>query len=79
VKGLSSTLPDELLAQASVLREIHNYGVHPGPEKDELERWFSEESCGLLVLDAHNYLVRLSGALEQAIEQGPPADATAKG
>jgi len=78
VKGLSSTLPDELLAQASVLREIRNYGVHPGPEKDELERWFFEEACGLLMLDAHTYLARLAGAVEQAIEQDRPAGATAK-
>jgi hypothetical protein len=59
----SATLPDELLANASLLRELRNYGVHPAKSRDDLERYFAEEECGLLLLRTHNYLVRLAGAV----------------
>jgi hypothetical protein len=70
VKALARTLPDELLAHAAVLREIRNYGVHPRETRDDLERWFTEDACGLLILDTHHYLTRLAGAVEVAVRAG---------
>jgi hypothetical protein len=66
VKGLAKTLPDELLAHAAVLRELRNYGVHPKRTRDDLERYLGEEPGGLLVLETHNYLTRLLGAIDEA-------------
>jgi len=57
-------MPDELLATASLLRELRNYGVHPLKVRDDLERYFNEEACGLLLLRTHNYLVNLAAAAE---------------
>jgi hypothetical protein len=70
VKALARTLPDELLAHAAVLREIRNYGVHPREIRDDLERWFTEDACGLLILETHHYLTRLAGAVEVAVRAG---------
>jgi len=64
------TLADELLAQASVLRAIRNYGVHPSAIRDDLERYFTEEACGLLILTTQNYLTRLASAVSVATEGG---------
>ena len=64
------TLSDELLAQANVLRAIRNYGVHPAAIRDDLERYFAEEACGLLILTTHNYLTRLASAVAVATEGG---------
>lgn len=50
----SATTPDELLANAALLRELRNYGVHPAEVRDDLERYFGEEECGLLLLRTHN-------------------------
>jgi hypothetical protein len=61
------TLPDELLAHAGILREIRNYGVHPREIRDDLERYFSEEACGLLLFETHHYLTALAGAAEEAV------------
>ena len=70
-KGVGSfTLADELLAHASVLREIRNYGVHPANVRDDLERFFTEEECGLLILNTHHYLTSLAGAVRVAMESG---------
>jgi hypothetical protein len=68
-KAGSPTLPDELLANASLLRELRNYGVHPVKVRDDLERYFHEEECGLLLLRTHNYLVRLLAAVDAAASQ----------
>lgn len=68
VKGNVPTAPDELLAHAVLLRELRNYGVHPAEVRDDLERYFAEEECGLLILRTHNYLVRLARAVRQALE-----------
>lgn len=65
------TLPDELHSQAALLREIRNYGLHRGPEKDELERFFNEDACGLLILSTHNYLVRLGRAIGALVASTP--------
>lgn len=66
----SRTMPDELLANASLLRELRNYGVHPVNVRDDLERYLNEEECGLLLLRTHNYLVRLSAAVDAAVAGG---------
>lgn len=66
----SATMPAELLANAALLRELRNYGVHPAKTRDDLERYFNEEECGLLILRTHNYLVRLASAVRQAIAKG---------
>jgi hypothetical protein len=58
------TMPDELLANAALLRELRNYGVHPVKVRNDLERYFNEEECGLLLLRTHNYLVRLAAAVD---------------
>lgn len=50
----------------------------PPPEKPEKHGGtpsFNEEECGLLLLRTHNYLVRLSSAIEEAIAE---ADAASK-
>jgi hypothetical protein len=66
----SPTLPEELFANATLLRVLRNYGVHPAEQRDDLERYFNEEECGLLLLRTHNYLVRLSSAVEAAVQGG---------
>jgi hypothetical protein len=70
-KAGAPTMPDELLANAALLRVLRNYGVHPVEQRDDLERYFNEEECGLLLLRTHNYLVRLSSAVDAAL-QGEP-------
>lgn len=60
VKDLPRSLPDELLSTASLLRGLRNYGVHPRATEDHsLERHFTEETCGLLILNVRSYLARL--------------------
>ena len=66
-KAGAPTMPDELLANAALLRELRNYGVHPVHVRDDLERYFNEEECGLLLLRTHNYLVRLLAAVEAVL------------
>lgn len=67
VPGLGATI-DELYARASFYRDLRNYGVHPALTRDDLERYFSEEECGLLILGTHRYLVRLTKAVRAALE-----------
>lgn len=55
-------IADELVAQANVLREIRNYGVHPGPPMGDLEKYFNQTECCMLLLSLHRYLVRLADA-----------------
>ena len=71
----------ELHAQASLLRELRNYGVHPAGEiEDDLERWFEEETVGLLLLQTRHYLLELAQAVEtlshqRVVEPGLPTQA----
>jgi hypothetical protein len=60
------TLPDELLAHAALLRDIRNYGVHPRETRDDLERWFTEDACALLIRQTHHYLTLLASTVEEA-------------
>jgi hypothetical protein len=53
----------ELVAHASLYRELRNYGVHPRTTSDlRLEKYFSEEACGELLLMTHHYLASLTSA-----------------
>jgi hypothetical protein len=72
----SSTLPDELLANAGLLRALRNYGVHPVKTRDDLDRHFNDEECGLLILRTRNYLAGLAGAVREAIAKGPTSPET---
>jgi hypothetical protein len=47
--------------------------------QDDLERWFTEETCGLLLLQTHHYLTRLVGAVEAAAALGDPVDDQGEG
>lgn len=55
------TLIDELVSFASLLRRMRNYGVHPkGVDDAAVERYFNDETCGVLLVENHDYLVRLA-------------------
>lgn len=58
-KGQGPTV-DEVLAHASYLRDLRNYGVHPfgDPELGQ-EDAFAEPGCMLLIMNTHRYLARL--------------------
>lgn len=59
---------DELVSQASLMRQLRNYGVHPrGNETDYLERYFNESGAGLLLLETYSYLQRLDAAVERTL------------
>ena len=57
----------ELVAEATVLRDLRNYGVHPAKEDQHLERWFEEDTCGLLIARMYRYLRQLAGALDALV------------
>jgi hypothetical protein len=61
---LRRTTADELVAEATVMRELRNYGVHPAQEDAHLERWFEEDTCGLLIARMYRYLRQLTRALD---------------
>lgn len=55
------SLLDELVSFASLLRRMRNYGVHPkGVDDAAVERYFNDETCGVLLVENHDYLVRLA-------------------
>jgi hypothetical protein len=55
---------DDLASTAALLRDLRNYGAHPRPDDTtHLERYFSEAPATVLLLETHNYLTRLSGAV----------------
>jgi hypothetical protein len=61
------TLPEELVSTATLMRDLRNYGVHPRAIEDEsLERHFTEETGGLLILNVRSYLARLIKSVELA-------------
>ena len=64
---------DELHAQAALLRQLRNYGVHPRPdETDHLDRYFSDSGAALLLMETYTYLTRLSDALATRLESEDP-------
>jgi hypothetical protein len=70
VKG---TVADELFSQATLLRELRNFGVHPrvAPRADLME-YFTEEGCGLLIMMTRRYLQKLSDVARRTIEHHAP-------
>jgi hypothetical protein len=73
-KNLGKTVPDELHSHASLMRAIRNYGVHPRPgqTEKELERFFTEAGCGLLLLNARQHLKTLSDSVTELLRQQSP-------
>lgn len=58
------SVADDLLSTAALLRELRNYGAHPRADGTaHLERYFTEAPATVLLLEAHSYLTRLSGAV----------------
>lgn len=56
----------ELLAHAGFMRDVRNYGIHPRPaEREQLERYFTEETCAYLILTSYHHLRRLGDLAEQ--------------
>lgn len=52
---------DEIVSFSSLLRRMRNYGVHPkGVDDAAVERYFNDETCGLLLVENHDYLVRMA-------------------
>lgn len=61
----------ELHAQAALLRQLRNYGVHPRPEaKDHLERYLTDSGAAILLMETHTYLSRLADAVAVRLEAG---------
>jgi hypothetical protein len=58
---------DALSTFARLMRDIRNYGVHPRQQADgDIEIYFAEDKCGLLLLEAHRHLKRLAEITAQA-------------
>lgn len=67
------TVIDELVAQAALLRQLRNYGVHPrSGETDHLERYFTDSATALLLIEGYSYFIRLADAVTArlAMESG---------
>jgi len=59
------SMTNELLAHASHLRDLRNYGVHPAADQDPGQAHaFTELGSTLLVMETHRYLARLREAAE---------------
>jgi len=59
------SMTNELLAHASYLRDLRNYGVHPAADQDPGQAHaFTELGCTVLVMGTHRYLARLREATE---------------
>lgn len=76
-RGRARSMSNELVAHASYLRDLRNYGVHPVADQDPGQAdAFTETGCLLLVLQTHRYLARLREAAELV---GLDFDPTVKG
>ncbi|MBB3043707.1 hypothetical protein [Nocardioides soli] len=61
--GRARSMTNELLAHASYLRDLRNYGVHPAADQDPGQSHaFTELGCTVLVMETHRYLARLREA-----------------
>lgn len=59
------SMSNELVAHASYLRDLRNYGVHPAADQDPGQAHaFTEPGCTVLVMQTHRYLARLREAAE---------------
>lgn len=57
-----------LVAQAELLSELRNYGIHPrGKDTTHLEHYFVETAAAMLLMQAYNYFVRLGEAVDARI------------
>lgn len=64
-RGRARSMSNELVAHASYLRDLRNYGVHPVADQDPGQAYaFTEMGCLLLVAQTHRYLARLREAAE---------------
>lgn len=55
----------ELEAQAALLTELRNYGIHPrGNDTAHLERYFTEAGAAMLLMETYTYLIRLGEAVD---------------
>jgi hypothetical protein len=62
-KGRARSMANELIAHASYLRDLRNYGVHPSEDQDPGQAdAFTEVGCTVLVMQTHRYLARLREA-----------------
>jgi hypothetical protein len=58
-------MANELIAHASYLRDLRNYGVHPAADQDPGQAdAFTELGSTVLVMETHRYLARLREAAE---------------
>jgi hypothetical protein len=65
----SAHMAPGLHAQAELLRQLRNYGVHPRTEsEDNLEIHISESGAGALLSVAHSYLATFANAVAAAVE-----------
>lgn len=71
--AVTGTAPDEVFSQATLLRELRNFGVHPrvAPRADLME-YFTEEGCGLLIMTTRRYLQKLSDIARRTIDHHAP-------
>ena len=68
---------DELLSFAVFIRDIRNYGVHPRENGDpQVESYFSEHDCGLLLMQVRSHLQKLASAVTDAVEKRVEAGAS---
>jgi len=44
--------------------------------RDDLDRYFNDEECGLLILRTHNYLADLASAVREANAKRPTSPET---
>ena len=66
-RSLSSAV-DDVGSTAALLRELRNYGAHPrSDETAHLERYFSEASSAILLMETHSYLMRLCSAVTERL------------
>lgn len=72
-EAVKGTTADELMSQATLLRELRNFGVHPrvAPRADLME-YFTEEGCGLLIMTTRRYLQKLSDVARRTIDHYVP-------
>jgi len=63
-QGNLATTASGLRSTADLLIRLRNYGVHPrSAEADPLERYFTDASAAVLIMETHAYLRRLAGAV----------------
>lgn len=66
--GVSAGAVRELQVHAAYLRDLRNYGVHPRPlTTDGQEHAFTDHGAGLILMQTHRYLVRLSEVLSASL------------